>query len=142
MPENRAATTLCCLCHHQRQCAWCVTLKGYVCGSCTRMYFYSTPNEALVGRSQKRLPSFSVEFEVALANNHPDEALDRALILLKYGFIRTDDRSVDEEFKSPIFRDLRSFRRPLAAMEQLADLVTDRCGTHLHIACQHKDLLE
>ena len=35
----------------------------------------------------------------------------------------------------------RAARRALTVMDTLSDLVSDRCGTHLHIACRHKDLL-
>jgi len=67
--------------------------------------------------------------------------LERALILIKYGFLRTEDDSVDDEYKSPIFQSLRAFYKPLGAMHQLRDLVMPWCGTHLHVTLRQKKAL-
>src|SRR5579885_439961 len=131
----------CCLCQQETTSHWNEVLKAPVCRACRSVFQYGTPNETVIGQPLKRLPSFSLEFEVA-ANQHiaPWE-LDRALLLVKYHFKRTQDGTVDYEYKSPIYHSLRAARQALAVMDRLSDLVSDSCGTHLHIACRHKDLL-
>ncbi len=79
------------------------------------------------------LPAFSVEFEVA--GESREESL-RALTLLPLGYLRTHDGTVDDEYKSPIYHSLDAFRSHLPVLDTLRDLVTDACGTHLHVGFQ------
>ncbi len=64
---------------------------------------------------------------------------ERALILLTYGYIRTHDCTVDDEYKSPRYRSLAAFQPVLPVFDQLSDLVDSiHCGTHIHIDCPMK----
>lgn len=142
---EEAPTRKCCLCRNIVSCSWNEMLKGYVCPNCYHSMFERTsPNETVVGQPLKRLPSFSIEFEIARRDRTtmPVSELDRALLLLRHGFKRTYDGSVESEYKSPIYCTLRAARKPLVVMDSLADLVSDSCGTHLHVECRHKELLE
>jgi len=114
-------------------------LLGWVCSCCLRAQSADTPNTLSLGRASA-FPSFSLEFEIAVDFQSYDE-LRRALILLKHGFIRTKDGSVDEEYKSPIYRSLSPFQKVLPVLERLVDLVDGRCGTHLHVALPVKEQL-
>lgn len=114
-------------------------LGGYVCLSCERRKSYSQANRIAVGR-MGRLPTFSVEFEVAAPFGCP-ESVNQALVLLKHGFVRTYDGTVDDEYKSPIYCSVRAFRKPLAVLDTLRHLVDERCGTHLHVGFQATGVL-
>lgn len=145
MPKTRRRTTSdpsqCQLCQQQGSCVWNTFLNCYLCWHCGTQKPYATPNTLLIGQPQKRLPAFSFEYEVARPVDKPYEVVQRAQVLLKYGFQRTGDGSVDDEYKSPIYQNLRAFRTLLPILHELRDLVTDSCGTHLHVACQHKTQL-
>lgn len=86
-------------------------------------------NEQRLGLTSP-LPTFSVEFEI---HTHSSAARDRALKLLRYHYIRTDDASVSDEYKSPIYTSLSAFRSHLPLLDELHSLVDDHCGTHVHI---------
>jgi hypothetical protein len=128
----------CCLCHQAITSVWNTVLKAPVCEACSAVFRYDTPNEWVVGQPLKRLPSFSIEFEVAASRQVEPRDLDRALLLIKYHFKRTQDGTVDYEYKSPIYQNLGAARKAIAVMDTLSDLVSERCGTHLHVACRHK----
>ena len=123
----------CSLCHSQLVLAPHETLNIDVCARCEQQKRYGTPNCTARGRRGK-LPTFSVEFEVAAPAGDPAQ-VRRALILLQHGFIRTYDATVDDEYKSPIYCSLQAFRKPLTILDSLKDLVNERCGTHLHVGC-------
>ena len=132
----------CCLCQNTTsRHSWNAVLLAPVCQRCCTVFGYGTPNGAVVGRPLKRFPSFSLEFEVATNAQIAPWELDRALLLVKHRFKRTQDGTVDYEYKSPIYHSVRSARPALAVMDTLVALVSDRCGTHLHVACRNKDLL-
>ena len=133
----------CCLCRATAFCCWNDTLKGFVCPVCYHAFDHYSPNEKIIGKPGKRLPPFSFEFEVACSNPLGErQELERAMLLIKYGFKRTYDGSVDDEYKSPIYSHIRDVRKPLSVMDSLSDLVSDQCGTHLHVQCHHKRLLK
>ncbi|HEY7417072.1 MAG TPA: hypothetical protein VH593_17935 [Ktedonobacteraceae bacterium] len=127
----------CCLCQEKSDdCYWHEPLKGFLCPRCTlHPQSHTIANATLVGRPLKCLPAFSLEFEVC---SYGRSILEQALVLLKYQYKRTYDETVSDEYKSPIYTSIRSFRRPLTVLHDLRDLVDDHCGTHLHIACAHK----
>lgn len=131
--RKNAPAQYCVLCHSQLVTAPHEVLKAYVCANCERRKGYGTPNPVARGQLGK-LPTFSVEFEVAAPPDDPSQAR-RALVLLQHGFIRTYDATVDDEYKSPIYCSLQAFRKPLAVLDSLKDLVNERCGTHLHVGC-------
>ena len=131
MKERPPVAQYCMICHTgEPGTSRHPVLGGYVCSGCERRKGYSLPNRLALGQ-MGRLPSFSLEFEVA-ASRYDDE-VNQALILLKYGFVRTSDATVDDEYKSPIYGSLRVFRKPLNVLNTLRHLVTERCGTHLHV---------
>jgi hypothetical protein len=138
--STRRITRKCAICQEKCiDCVWFESLKGFLCPRCTlSRQVYTLANEIVIGVPLKRLPAFSLEFEVA---SRDQEALDQALILLKYQYKRTSDNSVDEEYKSPIYANVRAFRKSLAVLHDLRGLVNERCGTHLHVACMHKERL-
>ena len=76
------------------------------------------------------LPTFSLEFEIHTCSS---TERDRALMLLHYSYIRTDDATVSDEYKSPIYHSLSAFRSHLSLLDALRGLVDERCGTHLHV---------
>lgn len=121
---------LCCICHLESG-RYDDALKGPICPGCEQQKSYWTTNVLTLGKTCRR-PSFSLEFEVVARK--PAERR-RALVLLQHQFTRTADRTVDDEYKSPIYQNIRVFRRPLAVLDELRDLVTERCGTHLHVTC-------
>ncbi|GCE50600.1 hypothetical protein KTH_54690 [Thermosporothrix hazakensis] len=82
------------------------------------------------GKEQKRLPPFSIEFEVQRPGG---------VGLLKYGFIRSSDPTVREEYKSPIYRSLDPFYPALEMLKKLSSLVGSSCGTHIHVECCVKE---
>jgi hypothetical protein len=130
----------CCLCQEKSfECSWSELLKGFICSECTtNRQGYSIANETCLGRPLKHLPAFSLEFEVSSRDR---KALQQALVLLKFQYRRTSDGTVDDEYKSPIYHSLRAFHKPLAVLHELRGLVNERCGTHLHVACAHKESL-
>lgn len=102
-------------------------LKKPVCRDCLNgRGAYSNTQSAGVA---SRLPTFSVEFEI----HGPRSACDLALALLGYGYLRTPDGTVSDEYKSPIYCSLSAFRAHVPSLNQLRGLVDDCCGTHLHI---------
>ncbi|HEY7415459.1 MAG TPA: hypothetical protein VH593_09720, partial [Ktedonobacteraceae bacterium] len=110
-----------------------------ICPSCKRGHSPHRPNTYIAG-APSPLPAFSIEFEIQASWSHFDD-LEQALILLKHGFIRTKDGSVDDEYKSPIYRSLAPFRAVLPILETLSDLVSGACGTHLHVSLPVKERL-
>jgi hypothetical protein len=108
-------------------------ILGYVCPACLEQQDHYTSNHQEKG-GWSRLPRFSVEFEV---DGFQWDDLERATLLLRYGYLRTQDGSVSGEYKSPIYTDLRGFTPVLPVLEALADLVRDSCGTHLHVEFHH-----
>ncbi len=100
-----------------------------ICSSCLTGSRF-TCNRQQLGLASP-LPTFSVEFEI---HTHSPAARNRALKLLQYHYVRTDDATVSDEYKSPIYASLSAFRAHLFVLDDLRELVDDRCGTHLHIA--------
>ncbi len=137
---NRTTLHFCCVCRQKHEyCYWYEPLKGYLCPYCRLTpQPYDTANMTSLGLPLKHLPPFSLEFEVTSLDDHP---ASEALILLKYQYKRTSDGTVDDEYKSPIYSHLAAFRKPLAVLHNLRHLVTDYCGTHLHIGCRQKERL-
>lgn len=102
-------------------------LKKPVCQVCLngKGAYRNTQREGLASH----LPSFSIEFEV----HGSPSACERALALLECGYLRTEDGSVSDEYKSPIYNSLAALRPHLPVLDGLSDLVDECCGTHLHI---------
>jgi hypothetical protein len=134
--RKKSLAQYCSVCHSALVESPHEVLKIYLCSSCERRRQYGTPNSLARGQIGK-LPTFSIEFEVAAPPHDPTQ-VSRALILLQHGFIRTYDSTVDDEYKSPIYCSLRAFRKPLAVMDTLSDLVSEQCGTHLHVGCAQR----
>ena len=123
--------TLCHLCGKDFGWVRTTLLPGFpfpICLPClegTRFNY----NKCRLGLSSP-LPTFSVEFEI---HTRSSAARNRALKLLQYHYVRTDDATVSDEYKSPIYRSLSAFRPHLPVLDALRGLVDDRCGTHVHI---------
>jgi hypothetical protein len=141
-PEKIAT---CFMCKTRKICQRKSSLQQYVCSNCLTRQRYSHKNATTKGKKQKRLPTFSLEFEV----QHPspsDEGqpqsqapIEAAFKLLQHHFIRTSDGSVADEYKSPLYHSLTAFYPALTVMDDLKHLVGDKCGTHLHVECQTKE---
>lgn len=101
-----------------------------LCKECVRQKDYSERNDVYVGKSGS-LPSFGIEFE--MENTEDDDEVQSPLDLIQHGWIRTHDASVGDEYKSPIYLDMRSFMHVLPVLDECAGYVTSSCGTHLHV---------
>jgi len=84
-----------------------------------------------------KLPSFSFELELVY-NGFIDT--DTALNLLGLGFIRCSDSSVDDEYKSYIYRDCKSFSHAVSFIEK--KLQASIASTHLHVGMKHRKRLQ
>ncbi len=113
-------------------------LGSPVCHDCLVCHNYEDANERHAGTTDG-LPMFSVEFEVC--DSSIRWQADRALILLKHGFLRTCDISVTDEYKSPMYLGLSAFQQVLPILDTLKYLVDNCCGTHIHIDCPAKQLV-
>jgi len=106
-------------------CADCKASKGS----------YRDSNDNYKG-TQDSLPMFSFELET---HGEPGEA---SLSLLAYGFIATEDGSVETEYKSPRFLSLAASLPALRAIDRFAgDAIDGHCGTHVHVDCRVKRLV-
>ncbi len=123
----------CHVCHHLVEIEP-HAVAGHVCAPCLERQSYRSSNSTEKG-GWSRLPRFSFEFEIDTQQQWSD--LEQATILLRYGFLRTQDGSVSDEYKSPIYSDLRGLAPVLPVLESLQRLVLDNCGTHVHVECCH-----
>ncbi len=123
----------CHVCHHLVEIEP-HAVAGRVCSLCLERRGKERPNKLEKG-GWSRLPRFSFEFEIDTQQRWSD--LEQATILLRYGFLRTQDGSVSDEYKSPIYSDLRGLAPVLPVLEQLSGLVLENCGTHVHVECHH-----
>lgn len=122
----------CFLCHTPTAASPHWVFNAPVCSSCLLQHTSNTANRSERGVSDE-LPMFSVEFEVRGLHSFDSE---RALILLRHGYLRTYDCTVDDEYKSPRYRSVAAFQEVLPLLDQLSDLVDPlHCGTHIHIDC-------
>ena len=121
----------CHVCHHLAEIEL-HAVAGRICAQCLARQGRN-PNWAEKG-GWSRLPRFSFEFEV---DTQQWSELERATILLRHGFLRTEDGTVSDEYKSPIYSDLRGVVPVLPVLDALAGLVLDSCGTHVHVECSH-----
>ncbi len=121
----------CQVCHHLVEIEP-HTVVGQVCAPCLEQRDYQRTNKLEKG-GWSRLPRFSFEFEIDTQQQWSD--LEQATILLRYGFLRTRDGSVSDEYKSPIYSDLRGLVPVLPVLESLQGLVLESCGTHIHVEC-------
>ncbi len=111
-----------------------IYLKG-ICNQCSARGLYSEPNGKIVGRRSKH-PTFSIEFEIQRLDEDDESTHEgdaEPIELLQFGFTRNSDGSVDDEYKSPIYRDMRHFEEVLPLLDELADFVGPNCGTHVHV---------
>ncbi len=138
IPEQ---TLTCCVCHIQirptRRDPWTVPNGGPFCLACLSQKEYETANTQRLG-DPDGLPAFSVEFEICACDLPDSTLLQRAWALLPYSFLRTEDSSVGDEYKSPIYQSAAAFKSVLPLLQRLGNLVDDCCGTHIHISCPRK----
>lgn len=89
------------------------------------------------------LPSFGVELELSYNGHLSDSAKKLSVALIRAGWARCSDGSVDVEFKSPIFTSLDQLKPSYELMQRAADLdyINEDCGTHFHVGCSG-DLIE
>ena len=152
IPIHPEKLTICFTCKNLIKCDWSESLKRYICSSCrSSRKSYGTKNTLIKGNKQGRLPEYSLEFEIEEpertggernAGIHPTVQLEAAMRLLRYQFLRTADGTVSDEYKSPVFRSLTAFYPSLQVMDKLQHLVGENCGTHLHVGCTVKKLLQ
>lgn len=123
-------------------CSFCQTDLAYqhnilglpVCSFCLRQRPYDSANTLYIGEPDG-FPDFSIEFEVA---SHCVEEREKAVILLKHQYLRTEDCTVSDEYKSPRYHSLEGFLNVLPTLHSLRHLVDSRCGTHIHLDCNPK----
>ncbi|HEY7419234.1 MAG TPA: hypothetical protein VH593_28890 [Ktedonobacteraceae bacterium] len=139
MSHNSTSTWFCLLCQAPTDPLPHPILGGPICTHCLRQRSYDAANKRYVGTSDG-FPMFSVEFEVCSCESY--RKVDQALILLKHGYLRTNDCSVLDEYKSPRYRGLTAFQEVLPTLESLKDLVDRCCGTHIHIDCPIQSLVD
>jgi hypothetical protein len=135
-------TTVCYVCQERKLCQWKAAVKKYLCDQCLAQGRYSIKNGCVKGQKQKRLPTFSVEFEVQPPSQEDEQQIEQALLLLRHHFLRTADSTVSDEYKSPLYLSLTAFYPALEVMSRLQHLVGDDCGTHLHVECHVKEELQ
>lgn len=136
---------LCSVCHAPlmqppRRTPMSEAVGGPVCADCIRQKPYEEANTLLLGEPDGA-PAFSIEFEVCWCRLSRLDELPRAWVLLSYGYLRTEDCSVDDEYKSPRYQSLHAFETVLPVLDTLKRLVDGCCGTHIHIACPRKRCL-
>lgn len=92
---------------------------------------YSRENSLHYGKAKKHGFTYSEENET-----HRTNAKARGE-LLDFGFLPTEDCTVDVEYKSPIFEGLNAISKQCVSFERLianGDMVIDdSCGTHFHV---------
>ena len=111
--------------------------KADVCKTCAEAKGYSLKNSTYVGK-QTKYPAFSIEVEVddVDIDSDPDP-----ILLIKHGFIACSDTSVQVEYKSPIFLDMKAFSHVLPVLQSVRKHIGDHCGTHVHVQMISKEYL-
>lgn len=104
---------------------------GYYCERCARERGYSEENSIRYGLVKANGFTFSVELETSFSTRKARGEL------LDFGFIPTQDCTVDVEYKSPIFEGLNAISKQCVSIERLTtegDLrMGSECGTHFHV---------
>lgn len=124
------ATSICLLCGEEYRertfdgCCKKCTMKNYT----HQVTYWNTDDN-------DGLPSFGVELELCYGGTIPDDAKKLSVELIRAGWARCSDGSVDVEFKSPIFTSLDQLKPSYALMQSAYDLgyINDECGTHFHV---------
>lgn len=137
--------TTCCACHTEHTTTptadgWSLTplanrgnRAAYTCPSCaTACASYTADNNAADrGTSTASGLTFGFEFEC----NAPSPTFRAQM--QHYGFLPSEDCTVDLEFKSPVYRSLNPVKGFLRTIESLIEdghaAVGSNCGTHLHV---------
>lgn len=115
-----------CGCVYRKERMLYVKGFGYICRACQSPESYSSKNHNYAGKS-KNIHTISFEFETNVTPSNIYE-------LLRYKFIHTVDSSIQGfEWKSPIYRDLRVLNKHAKKLDKYAYIVTDGCGTHIHV---------
>lgn len=103
-----------------------------ICPDCLSLLPYSAENSILWGVDTKGR-TYSTEWEM----NEGADYVEAARRLLTNGAIPTSDCTVDVEFISPIYRNLKSPVRILKTVERICKeglmSIGDNCGTHFHV---------
>lgn len=92
---------------------------------------YSRENSFRYGKRKVDPFTFSEEFETSRST------MVARGELMNFGFLPTEDSTVDVEYKSPIFEGLNAISKQCLSIEKLmrnGELVVDQtCGTHFHV---------
>lgn len=92
---------------------------------------YSRENGMHYGKEKKHRKTYSEEMETSSSD------LQARAELLHFGFLPTDDATVDVEYKSPIFEGLNAISKQCLTVDKLiADghmRIGNECGTHFHV---------
>lgn len=131
--SGKQAKHVCTVCKEVRNDVSKVSSRFWLCSLCkSNKQSYSAANDEYKGKPDS-LPCFSFELETA------GESGDASYAMLAYGFIATDDGSVDTEYKSPRYLSLAAALPALKRIDTFADDAIDsRCGTHIHVDCRVK----
>lgn len=131
----------CHVCHTRTMEAQKISSRAWLCVDCKSIKrSYSDTNREFRGK-QDSLPMYSIEVETAGGG---DTVQDMGLALLAFGFIATQDSTVETEYKSPRMLSTATAIPILRAMEKvaLAGGMDDRCGTHIHVDCPVRDRVD
>lgn len=105
----------------------------YICFECKSTKFYSMRNTKCKGKVKDI--SYSFEFETDRNDNSLYE-------LKKYGFIGCSDCTIGgQEWKSQIYYSRKSFHHICKYLDKFKKFVGPRCGTHLHVSTNYKELI-
>ena len=111
--------------------------NAYICNHCfTRKESYYYKNNTEKGCETVHPFTYGMELESSESNEKSRSEL------AEYGFIPTQDCTVDTEYKSPIFQNLKSMSHLVKVIDKMIATgdfrIGEECGTHFHVG--HKDL--
>ena len=106
--------------------------SAFICERCrTRMLGYTYENDTRHGCATVHPFTYGIELETSCSNAKVRSELN------DYGFIPTSDCTVDVEYKSPIFNNLKSMSHLVKVIDKMIDNndieIGSNCGTHFHV---------
>lgn len=112
--------------------------KNWLCRMCVEHPQNAWKNSKWYGETDGK-PPFSFEFEVQyLYLSYGQKAEYDTQELVDIGFLQTIDSTVDDEWKSPIYREFTVFEEVLPVLDTFKKCVGYDSGTHIHIQADYQ----